>query len=427
MRRAMAAPSTWFGVSILAALVICGAGILPVGKATFGLDARKAALCFLPTIVPGLLLGILDRREKVSARTFATWSAIGAAFFQFFMWSLVSLSSGAGAPMMATFPLLLSAYHGHMFASSPRHPYIALGTVAGNLMATGLNHDARHLAIYWVSLPVAVGLSLVLGHIAEQGNRSRLERIALREAVDAQILKERVQEQEALSEALLKLRGTHHDAGNALSGALFNLEQLSVEARRTPLDEQRCQRVGEMAADLVISLERLRKLLQDARNTANSGDAYLEAADIPKSIEEAAGEARARFPRISIEINATALERYVMIPGGSVTLQRIMANLVTNACEGDGARGASRILLRYSDGVLGKLLIEVVDDGPGFSAQRLNSPFVAFKTTKAGGSGLGLYTAKRLVEASAGTLTIRNGESGFGAVVEVALPRRGPR
>ena len=42
MRRAMTSPSTWLGVSVLAALVIEGAGVLPAGRALFQLDVPRA-------------------------------------------------------------------------------------------------------------------------------------------------------------------------------------------------------------------------------------------------------------------------------------------------------------------------------------------------------------------------------------------------
>jgi signal transduction histidine kinase len=424
MRQAMVSPSTWLSVTVSGALVILGAGVFPAGAAIFHLDPVAATWCFLPTIVPGVLLGILDRRGSVTLTTFGIWSAVGSATFQFFMWSLVSLSSLPGAIMMASFPLLLAAYHGHAFRSSPRHPYIALGTVASVLGAVLLNHDAAHLAVYGVSAPVAVGMALAFGHVAQQGNQARLEGVALREAIDAQILSERVQQQEALSAALLKLHGTHHDAGNALSGALFNLEQLAVEARQTPLDERRCRNIGQMAQDLLTSVERLRKLLLEAKKTADANAPGLEAVDVLTSMEEAAAEARSRFPKHTIEVTCASQTTSVMIPAGSITLQRVLANVVTNACEGNGTKTGARVVLRLSDGVIGKVVLEVSDDGPGFSELRLKAPFRAFHTTKAGGSGLGLYTSHRLVEASGGRLTVRNAEHGFGAVVQIEFPKR---
>jgi two-component system, NtrC family, C4-dicarboxylate transport sensor histidine kinase DctB len=424
MRQAMVSPSTWLGVTVLGALVIFGAGVLPVGRSIFHLNVRYAAWCFVPTIVPGVLLGILNKRGNVTLTTFGVWCVVGSAFFQFFMWSLVALSELPGATMMASFPLLLAAYHGHVFRSSPKHPYIAIGTVAGVLMAASINHDAHHVPIYAVAAPVAVGLSLVLGHIAQQGNLARLEGVALRDAVDAQILNERVQLQEALATALMKLQGSHHDAGNALSGALFNLQQLVTEAQRTPLDERRCRSIGDMSRDLLTSLERLQKILTDAKSAAETSGPDLEPVDVVQCMAETASAARQRLPGYVIEVVCTSETTSIMIPGGSITLQRVLANIVANACEGNGTQAARRVLLRLADSAVGKLLLEVVDDGPGFSEQRLKSPFRAFHTTKAGGSGLGLYTSHRLVEACGGRLSLRNGEHGFGAVVQIELPRR---
>src|SRR5712671_6010428 len=76
MRQAMVSPSTWFGVTVLGALVILGAGVLPVGRAAFHLKVLPAAWCFLPTILPGVLLGVLDKRGKVTLTTFGVWSVL---------------------------------------------------------------------------------------------------------------------------------------------------------------------------------------------------------------------------------------------------------------------------------------------------------------------------------------------------------------
>jgi two-component system, NtrC family, C4-dicarboxylate transport sensor histidine kinase DctB len=425
MRQAMVSPSTWLGVAILAALVICSAGLFPPGREVFHLRVVDAAWAFLPTIVLGLSLGIQNLRGKVGLAVFGICCIVGSTLFQFFMWSLVSLSELPGAIMMASFPLLLAAFHGYMFRSSPKHPYIALGTIVAVLLASLWNRDQHHVAIYLVAAPVAVGVSAVLGHIAQQASMARIASIALREAVDAQILSERMQQQEALSTALLKLHGTHHDAGNALSGMLFNLQQLSVEVQRTPLDERRCRNIGQMSHDLLISFERLRKLLLSARNEA--GGPILEPVDVGQCLEQAAAEARLRFSRQEIEVLRPMKVVSMMIPAGSVTLQRLLSNIVTNACEGNGTQTARRVLLRLAESAVGSPLLEVVDNGPGFSEERLKAPFRPFHTTKAGGSGLGLYTSHRLIQACGGSLSLRNAEHGLGAVVQIELPSREPR
>jgi len=68
-------------------------------------------------------------------------------------------------------------------------------------------------------------------------------------------------------------------------------------------------------------------------------------------------------------------------------------------------------------------MLTIADDGPGFSEAMLSAPFRGFHTTKAGGTGLGLYTAERLLRASGGSLTIGNGDQQRGARVHISLRR----
>jgi C4-dicarboxylate-specific signal transduction histidine kinase len=64
--------------------------------------------------------------------------------------------------------------------------------------------------------------------------------------------------------------------------------------------------------------------------------------------------------------------------------------------------------------------VVVEDDGPGFPAELLLGPVEGFKTTKRGGTGLGLYTCERLLWSGGGRLKRANTERG-GARVEVTL------
>jgi signal transduction histidine kinase len=65
--------------------------------------------------------------------------------------------------------------------------------------------------------------------------------------------------------------------------------------------------------------------------------------------------------------------------------------------------------------------IAFADEGPGIPAEVLEKIFMPFFTTKSRGSGLGLPTAKRLVEAHHGNITILCPTTG-GTIVTVHLP-----
>jgi signal transduction histidine kinase len=69
----------------------------------------------------------------------------------------------------------------------------------------------------------------------------------------------------------------------------------------------------------------------------------------------------------------------------------------------------------------GACRIAFVDSGPGIAPEILEKIFTPFFTTKSRGSGLGLPTAKRLIEAHRGTIDVRCPPGGGTAVI-VQLP-----
>jgi signal transduction histidine kinase len=65
--------------------------------------------------------------------------------------------------------------------------------------------------------------------------------------------------------------------------------------------------------------------------------------------------------------------------------------------------------------------IDFIDCGPGIPAELRDKIFTPFFTTKSRGSGLGLPTAKRLIEAHGGNSSIACPPEG-GTMVSVRLP-----
>lgn len=84
----------------------------------------------------------------------------------------------------------------------------------------------------------------------------------------------------------------------------------------------------------------------------------------------------------------------LIVPIEQVSLREIVFNLISNALEAAGAGGVVRLVIRYEPP---SLILEVIDNGPGFSPEQKSQLFEPFYTTKQTGTGLGLSTVARRV------------------------------
>ncbi|MGH9362915.1 MAG: ATP-binding protein, partial [Thermoanaerobaculia bacterium] len=103
-------------------------------------------------------------------------------------------------------------------------------------------------------------------------------------------------------------------------------------------------------------------------------------------------------------------------------LKTVLMNLLLNAREAAGPEGNIQVSTRGEDGWA---ILEVRDDGPGIPREFLEHElFLPFHTTKSGGTGIGLFQSKSIVEAHGGRITVES-EEGKGTLVRVRLPIEG--
>jgi two-component system sensor kinase FixL len=103
-------------------------------------------------------------------------------------------------------------------------------------------------------------------------------------------------------------------------------------------------------------------------------------------------------------------------------LKIVFQNLLVNSAHAMQGCGTIDIVIGTSNGTC---MIAFTDSGPGIPAEIRDKIFTAFFSTKTRGSGLGLATAKRLVEAHHGEIEVECPPSG-GTTVTVRLPGPAP-
>jgi two-component system sensor kinase FixL len=107
---------------------------------------------------------------------------------------------------------------------------------------------------------------------------------------------------------------------------------------------------------------------------------------------------------------------YALADANLVTIS--LQNLLINAGQAQQGRGTVRVIL---DATSGSNRIQIVDEGPGIPAEIRADLYRPFKTTKARGTGLGMATAKRLIESQSGTIAV-DCPPGGGTVITLTLP-----
>ena len=97
-------------------------------------------------------------------------------------------------------------------------------------------------------------------------------------------------------------------------------------------------------------------------------------------------------------------------------VQGVVVNLIKNAIK---TGKTIDISLDVADG---EAIIEVADDGPGLSAEAREHLFEPFFTTKPNGTGLGLPTSRRFIEAHGGRIEAATSSALGGALFRLRLP-----
>ena len=188
-------------------------------------------------------------------------------------------------------------------------------------------------------------------------------------------------------------------------------------AERLQRDDSERPRMAQFVIDetdrLTHTVARYLQFARGDETPRESGDA-LAALDATLALLE--GEFSAR--RVTLERSRGGADS-ASVRLDPESLKQVYLNLLLNAVEAMPDGGRVRVGDRVSAGFVE---VEIADEGPGFPPEVLRQPGSPFLTTKAKGSGLGLFLARRLAQSAGGDLLIRNGEAG-GSVCIVRLPR----
>lgn len=96
------------------------------------------------------------------------------------------------------------------------------------------------------------------------------------------------------------------------------------------------------------------------------------------------------------------------IKADSYLLEQILINLILNAVEACEEVANPEIKVTASKNSYGKVVVEVIDNGPGIPKEIKDQVFVPFFTTKKKGSGIGLSLSRQIMTLHGGKIQIDN-------------------
>ncbi|HET8661839.1 MAG TPA: sensor histidine kinase [Micromonosporaceae bacterium] len=210
--------------------------------------------------------------------------------------------------------------------------------------------------------------------------------------------------------------------------AIIGLTRLLADAGSAPLTEEQAEQVDLVrtsAADLL-------SLVNDLLDLAKAESGRIEPALVEVALGGVFGQLRGTLRPLATRPEVTLLfDEPVGVPAlvtDEMLLTQVLRNLVTNALKFT-EQGMVRVSARWLPAE-GLVEMEVTDTGIGIPAAEQERIFEEFYQVRgafqAGGTGLGLPYARRVVTLLGGTLTVAS-EPGKGSRFRVRLPRVPPR
>lgn len=213
-----------------------------------------------------------------------------------------------------------------------------------------------------------------------------------------------------------------HEIRNPLAGIAAGAQYIGKSL--TPEDPQQ-----ENLKFVLDEIGRLNRIISDLFNITHPQQPLLQPQRLEpvlqrsiKTVEELAKVAGA-----TIEVET--LEGTPVVEIDPDQMEQVLINLLKNGIEASGQGGVVQVKMTIGRGRLGAadgpeenyLEVTVRDSGPGISEEDELRIFEPFYSTKDGGTGLGLYVSKGIVERHGGIISVHSGDEGCAFAIRLPL------
>ncbi|WP_435016006.1 sensor histidine kinase [Tundrisphaera sp. TA3] len=210
--------------------------------------------------------------------------------------------------------------------------------------------------------------------------------------------------------------GLAHEIRNPLSTMGLNLDLLVEDFRGA--ETARDRRVLQKLERVRRETERLQDIVDDFLRFAKVQDLQTEPADLNAVVDDLRDFSEPQALAQGVVMRTQYEPGLPRVPLDVGLFKQALWNLIRNA-QHAMPDGGELMLQTHRDGDFA--VLDVTDTGVGMTPEVAARIFDAFYSTRPGGSGLGLPTTRKIVEAHGGTLSTES-EPGQGSRFTVRLP-----
>ena len=207
-----------------------------------------------------------------------------------------------------------------------------------------------------------------------------------------------------------------HEIKNPLTPIQLSAERIKHKLG-SKLNKEDTDILDKAVSTIVNQVDAMKTMVNEFSEYARAPKLNLELTDINKTIKEISH----LFENSGIKITTTLLKGLPKIKVDINMMRQVLINLIQNAQDAMINNTKKPSIKINTNKYKNYLILSIVDNGPGFSADILKKAFEPYVTSKSHGTGLGLAIVKKIIEEHEGTIVVENIKNG-GANINIQLP-----
>ena len=211
--------------------------------------------------------------------------------------------------------------------------------------------------------------------------------------------------------------GVAHEIGNPLNSLSMNLQILERSYENSD-EAVSPEDAAKMIRRCSSEVERLDSIIHSFLTAIRPGKACFVPVDLQETVFDVLNFMRPEIEARRVEVKCQWAAVLPPFPGDAERLKQAFYNIIRNAVQ---AMSNGGILEIYGYPAGDFLVVEFSDSGKGMSPEDLQEMFVPFKTTKAGGNGIGTMIIEKVCREHGAEFGVVSAE-GRGTVFQLKFP-----